>query len=92
MAMAGIDIASWDAVASAAGLPLSTLIGSRPRRIPAYNSCGLGLMTSSDDIASEAEKLLNRGFRAVKLRLGYPTLAQDLAALRAKLSAQSLSW
>ena len=83
MAMAGIDIASWDAVANAAGLPLSTLIGSRPRRIPAYNSCGLGLMTSSDDVASEAEKLLARGFRAVKLRLGYPTLAQDLAALRA---------
>ena len=83
MAMAGIDIASWDAVANAAGLPLATLIGSRPRRIPAYNSCGLGLMTSADDVASEAEKLLARGFRAVKLRLGYPTLAQDLAALRA---------
>jgi mandelate racemase len=83
MAMAGIDIASWDAVANAAGLPLSTLIGSRPRRIPAYNSCGLGLMTSVQDVADEAEKLLARGFRAVKLRLGYPTLAQDLAALRA---------
>jgi mandelate racemase len=83
MAMAGVDIASWDALATAADLPLATLIGSRPKRIPAYNSCGLGLMTSPDDLASEAEKLLVRGFRAVKLRLGYPTLKQDLAVLRA---------
>jgi mandelate racemase len=83
MAMAAVDIASWDALAIAAGLPLATLIGSRPRRIPAYNSCGLGLMRSPDDVASEAEKLLGRGFPALKLRLGYPTLEQDLAVLRA---------
>ena len=34
-------------------------------------------------LADEAEKLLAGGFRAVKLRLGYPTLAADLAAVRA---------
>jgi mandelate racemase len=83
MAMAGFDMAAWDALAIAAGLPLARLIGSRPRRIPAYNSCGLGLMKSPDDVADEAEKLLAGGFRAVKLRLGYSTLRDDLAALRA---------
>ena len=36
-----------------------------------------------DLLAQEAEKLLADGFRAVKLRLGYPTLAEDLAALHA---------
>ncbi|HEX8808092.1 MAG TPA: enolase C-terminal domain-like protein [Xanthobacteraceae bacterium] len=82
MAMAGFDVAAWDALAIAAGWPLATLIGSSPKRIPAYNSCGLGLM-SPPELADEAEKLLARGFRAVKLRLGYPTLAEDLAALRA---------
>ena len=74
MAMAGFDMAAWDALAQAAGLPLATLLGSEPKRIPAYNSCGLGLMTSPDQVADEAEKLLAGGFRAVKLRLGYPTL------------------
>jgi mandelate racemase len=34
-------------------------------------------------LADEAEKLLARGFRAIKLRLGYPTLAEDVAAVRA---------
>ncbi|MBV8422536.1 MAG: mandelate racemase [Hyphomicrobiales bacterium] len=82
MAMAGFDVAAWDALAIAAGWPLATLIGSSPKRIPAYNSCGLGLM-APPELADEAEKLLARGFRAVKLRLGYPTLAQDLAALHA---------
>ena len=82
MAMAGFDVAAWDALALAAGWPLATLIGSSPKRIPAYNSCGLGLMAPGE-VADEAEKLLARGFRAVKLRLGYPTLAEDLAALHA---------
>ena len=82
MAMAGFDVACWDALAVAAGVPLVTLIGAEPRRIPAYNSCGLGLMPL-DALADEAEKLLAGGFRAIKLRLGYPTLADDLAAVHA---------
>jgi len=82
MAMAGFDVACWDALAVAAGVPLATLLGAKPGRIPAYNSCGLGLMPL-DALADEAEKLLAGGFRAVKLRLGYPTLAEDLAALHA---------
>ncbi len=82
MAMAGLDIAAWDALAKAAGLPLAALLGGSPKPIPAYNSCGLGLM-ATDALADEAEKLLAGGFRGVKLRLGYPTLKEDLAALRA---------
>jgi mandelate racemase len=82
MAMAGFDIACWDALAVAANVPLVRLLGGEPRRIPAYNSCGLGLMPT-DALADEAEKLLERGFRAIKLRLGYPTLAEDLAAVHA---------
>ncbi|TMJ33289.1 MAG: mandelate racemase [Alphaproteobacteria bacterium] len=83
MAMAGFDIAAWDALATAAGLPLARLLGSEARRIPAYNSCGLGLMSSPDAVADEAARLLRGGFRAVKLRLGYPSLEQDLLVLRA---------
>jgi mandelate racemase len=83
MAMAGLDVAAWDALALGAGLPLATLLGSAPKRIPAYNSCGLGLMPTPDVVADEAEQLLAGGFRAVKLRLGYPTLQQDIAAVRA---------
>src|ERR1043166_1520662 len=82
MAMAGFDIACWDALAVAAGVPLVRLLGGEPRKIPAYNSCGLGLMPV-DALADEAEKLLERGFRAIKLRLGYPTLTEDIDAVHA---------
>jgi len=38
---------------------------------------------SPEAAADEAEKLLARGFRAIKLRLGNPSLEQDLAVTRA---------
>jgi mandelate racemase len=81
MAMAGFDVACWDALAQSAGLPLARLLGAQATRVPAYNSCGLGLMPA-DKLAEEAAKLA-RGFSAVKLRLGYETLREDLAALAA---------
>src|SRR3954452_938314 len=43
-AMAGIDMAAWDALAQSLKLPLVRLLGAVPRPIPAYNSKGLGLM------------------------------------------------
>ena len=82
MALAGFDIAAWDALAISQNLPLARLLGAAPRPIPAYNSCGLGLM-EPEKVADEAEKLLGGNFRAVKLRLGNPTLKQDIAAVRA---------
>ncbi len=84
MAMAGFDVACWDALAIAAGQPLVRMLGAEPQPVPAYNSCGLGLMDDLGALAAEAEKLLAVGnFRAVKLRLGYPTLAGDIAAVHA---------
>jgi len=82
MALSALDMALWDALAVAAGLPLATLLGGRPRPIAAYNSCGLGLMPA-EAAADEAERLLEGGFRAMKLRLGHPSLDEDLAVTRA---------
>ncbi|MGQ0524386.1 MAG: enolase C-terminal domain-like protein [Betaproteobacteria bacterium] len=82
MAVAALDIAAWDALAIAAGLPLAVYLGGTLKPIPAYNSCGLGLM-APEAVADEAEKLIAGGFRAVKLRLGYATLEADLAAVHA---------
>jgi mandelate racemase len=82
MAMSLVDVAGWDALARAAGQPLARLLGADPRPIPAYNSNGLGLMPPAA-LADEAERLLEGGFRALKLRLGYATLDEDLAAVHA---------
>lgn len=82
MAIAAIDMACWDALGKAAGLPLVTLWGGEARPIPAYNSTGLGLM-GAEATAAEAIELQEFGFSAIKLRLGYPTLAEDLRVARA---------
>ena len=81
MALSALDMALWDALAIAAGVPLATLLGSAPRPLRAYNSCGLGLM-SPEAAADEAERLLEGGFQAMKLRLGHASLFEDLAATR----------
>ena len=82
MAMAVVDVACWDALSQAARVPLAQMLGGKVRPIPAYNSNGLGLMPVGA-LADEAGQLIERGFRAVKLRLGYATLNEDLAAVRA---------
>jgi mandelate racemase len=82
MALSAIDMAFWDALAQSVGRPLSHLLGGSLRPLPAYDSRGLGLITPAA-LADEAEKLLAKGLRALKLRLGYPSLAEDMAALDA---------
>lgn len=86
MAISGIDAALWDAKAIEANLPLARLLGGAVRPVKAYNSCGLGLM-GPDKVAREALELLQGGFTAMKLRLGYATLDEDLAAVRAVKAA-----
>jgi mandelate racemase len=83
MALSGIDMAAWDAQAQIAGLPLACLLGGSLKPVPAYNSCGLGLM-GPEKVAIEAVELLGGGrFSAVKLRLGYATREEDVAAVNA---------
>ena len=82
MAIAAIDMAAWDALAQAQGLPLVRLLGAQPRPLPAYNSNGLGLMGLAA-LADQAPRLLARGFTAIKLRLGHADAAADLAAVHA---------
>jgi mandelate racemase len=80
MALAAMDMAAWDALAVAAGLPLATLLGGRPRPIPAYDSLG---MVAADDAPGAAERSRARGFRGLKIKLGWPSLSQDLEVVRA---------
>jgi mandelate racemase len=83
MALSALDIALWDALATSWNQPLATVLGSSPRPVPAYDSRGLGLMEPAR-LASEAEELVaSRGLGAIKLRLGYASLAEDLRALAA---------
>jgi mandelate racemase len=83
IAIAGLDMAGWDALAKAAGLPLARFLGGSTGSVPAYNSNGLWL-TDVSSLGSEAAELVDDGgFAALKLRLGRERLADDLYALDA---------
>ncbi|CAN7481542.1 mandelate racemase [Variovorax sp. LjRoot290] len=84
MALAGIDMAVWDAFARAHELPLSAMLGSSPRPVQAYAGVSYeGVLGSGQS----AEKWARKGFKAVKAKIGYPTVAEDLAVVRAMRSA-----
>jgi mandelate racemase len=80
MALGGIDMALWDACARAAGWPLARLLGAAPRPVPAYWNVG---MCGAEEAARAAEQALAHGCRALKIKVGHPDLADDLAAIRA---------
>ena len=82
MAMAGIDMAAWDVLAKSCGMPLARLLGGELRKVPAYNSCGLG-MIGSERAVEEARELVAPGFGAIKVRLGYPEPEMDVEVGRA---------
>ncbi len=80
IAMAGVDMAAWDAVAKIHGVPLVSLLGGTPRSIPAYNSLGMG---GAEVAAKEIEESVELGFTAAKIKIGYAQVKQDLEAIRA---------
>jgi mandelate racemase len=87
IAVSGLDMAAWDALAKAAGMPLAVLLGGSVGSVPAYNSNGLWL-TGVAGLAEEARSLVGEGgFKGLKLRLGRDRLADDIAAIQAVRSA-----
>jgi mandelate racemase len=84
MAIAGIDMAAWDASARAAQLPLARLLGGTLKPVPAYHSCGMGGVEGATFDANESAAL---GFSAIKFKIGYADAAGDLTAIRAARKA-----
>src|SRR6267143_813513 len=80
MALAGLDMALWDALARRQRMSLSRLLGAREKPIRAYGATGYDGAAGS---ARVAEQWAKRGFGGVKAKIGYPTVAEDVAVVRA---------
>jgi mandelate racemase len=84
MALAALDMALWDALARRHKLSLVELLGGMPRPIQAYGAVGYdGPETSARVAAGWVEQ----GFKGVKAKIGYPTVAEDLKTIRAMRKA-----
>ena len=83
IAVSGLDMAAWDALAQAAGMPLCVLLGGEVGTVSAYNSNGLWLKEPAA-VAAEAIELRDEGgFRALKLRLGRERPSDDVETIEA---------
>ena len=81
LALSGVDMALWDIRGKAAKMPLYALLGGSQRRIPAYaGGIAMGFQPP-ESLADEARSYVERGYRAVKLRLG-DTAKDDIARVR----------
>ena len=73
IAVSGLDMAAWDALAKAATCRSRVYLGGTLGPVPAYNSNGLWL-TPLETLAGEAAALVAEGgFNGLKLRLGRDT-------------------
>jgi L-alanine-DL-glutamate epimerase-like enolase superfamily enzyme len=82
LAMSGIDMALWDIRGKALEVPLYRLLGGSRKAIPAYaGGVSLGYQ-APETLVEEARKSLDRGYKAVKLRVG-DSPAKDIPRLRA---------
>ncbi|MEJ8855613.1 enolase C-terminal domain-like protein [Variovorax robiniae] len=83
IAVAGLDMAAWDALAKAADMPLCTFLGGSVGPVNAYNSNGLWLVPP-ESAEQEAIELRDEGnFTALKMRMGREHLRDDLRTLEA---------
>jgi mandelate racemase len=80
MAVSGLDMAFWDVLARAVGWPLARLLGAEPVALAAYDSYGM-IDPVADGAAIVAS--VERGFRAIKIKLGEGDLDRDIATVKA---------
>lgn len=78
IALAGLDLALWDLRARAAGVGVPTLLGRRRDRLRVYGS-GVNLHYSESELAEQVRRWTDRGIDAVKIKVGRPGLAEDVA-------------
>jgi L-alanine-DL-glutamate epimerase-like enolase superfamily enzyme len=88
-AIGGIDIALWDLKGKAAGLPVWRLLGGTNRPLVTYATGGYYRPGAANSVyAEEMAQLLDLGYRAVKLKTGAGSVAEEaerVGAVRAAL-------
>ncbi|GGE58391.1 mandelate racemase/muconate lactonizing enzyme family protein [Actibacterium pelagium] len=81
-AISAVDIALWDLRCKALGLPLWQVAGGAGQKCKAYAG-GIDLNFPLPKLLVSIEGYLARGFNAVKIKIGQPTLAEDVERIRA---------
>lgn len=82
LAISAVDIALWDLLGKARGLPLFRLLGGHRDKVPVYGS-GINLYFSMDDLIAQTKGFLAQNVHGVKIKVGRPDVGEDLERLAA---------
>jgi L-alanine-DL-glutamate epimerase-like enolase superfamily enzyme len=88
-AISAVDIALWDLKGIRLGTPLWRLLGGHDPMVMAYAG-GIDLFLPLDDLLEQTRNNLDKGFRAIKMKVGRDKLSEDVervAAMREFLGA-----
>ncbi len=80
-AISALDIALWDRRCKKADLPLRLAVGGASDRCRAYAG-GIDLNFPLMKLMESVQRYLERGFNAVKIKVGQPTLQEDLVRIK----------
>jgi len=81
-AISAVDIALWDLRCKRAGKPLHQMVGGASDRCKAYCG-GIDLNFPLDKLLAQTEGYLARGHNGIKIKIGQPELATDVARVAA---------
>jgi L-alanine-DL-glutamate epimerase-like enolase superfamily enzyme len=81
-AISAVDIALWDLRCKAAGQPLWKMAGGASDRCKAYCG-GIDLNFPLPKLLAQTQGYLDAGFNGIKIKIGQPDLADDVARIKA---------
>src|SRR5699024_10340966 len=81
--LCAIELALWDIQLKVADVPLWKYLGPVKRKVKAYNTDGGWLEATTEELTSDMLKLIDRGFDAVKMKLGRPDPREDYERVKA---------
>lgn len=84
IALAAIDMALWDALARIHSMSLVRLLGGAAKPVRPYGAVGYD---GVEGCAKAAERWAMKGFTGIKAKIGYPTVQEDVAVVRAMRKA-----
>ncbi len=82
LALSAIDIALWDLKAKRAKLPLWKVLGGFDNKVPCYAG-GIDLLLPLDKLLKQTDDNLEKGFRAIKMKVGRDKLSEDVERVKA---------
>jgi len=81
--LCAVNMALWDLRLKSVGMPLWKYLGACKDRVKAYNTDGGWLTWTIDELIHDMKSIIDRGFDAVKMKIGLPDPREDYRRVKA---------